>query len=275
MSASTLSNQVIKENVDYTQLEHNEKQYSLPQILWIWLLASIPGGVLFWLALPLLDEYTEVRSRYLTLIVLVIPYFWHFLLTFLVLKWEGGRLDWNSIQDRLWLRTTTDPRTGKGSHALWLWAIPIIAVYGGTAASSVFQSINDGWIRILTIREPAQYSFDTLFETPGTIIGDWGFFLAILMVSLLTASEELIFRGVLLPKMKGVFGRGDWIANGFLFAFYHLDRPWNWPGLIVYTTLTLALPARVFRSTWFSTAVHLSQAFYFLFLTLGLVLGLA
>lgn len=275
MTTDTLSHRAIKDPVDRTQVERNGKQYSLPQIVWVWVLASIPGGLFFWLGLPLLDKYTEISAAYLTLIVLVIPYLWHFLLTFLILKWEGGILNWNNVKDRLWLRATTDPRTGKRNNALWLWVIPVIVVYALTAALPIFQSINAGWARILPIREPVQYSFDVLFETPGALVGDWGFFLAILLVSLLTASEELIFRGVLLPKMKGVFGRGDWIANGFLFAFYHLDRPWNWPGLFLYATLTLALPARVFRSTWFSTAVHLSQAFYFLFLTLGLVLGLA
>ena len=88
-------------------------------------------------------------------------------------------------------------------------------------------------------------------------------------------SEEIIFRGILLPKMNGVFGRADWIANGTLFALYHLEKPWVWPSFILFESLTLAVPARLFRSTWFSMIVHFSQAFYFLFLTLGLVLGLA
>ena len=30
--------------------------------------------------------------------------------------------------------------------------------------------------------------------------------------------EELLFRGLLLPRMNGVFGRRDWLANGVLFA---------------------------------------------------------
>lgn len=250
-------------------------QYSLARILGIWALASLPGGLLFWLGLPILDQMTEISVGYLVLIVTVIPYFWHFLLAFLILKREGGDLHWNTIKDRLWLRTTTDPRTGKRNNALWLWVIPAIAAFGLTAASPIFLSINDGWARILPIHEPAQYSFDVLFENPGALVGDWGFFLAILLVSILTMSEEIIFRGILLPKMKGVFGRADWIANGFLFALYHLEQPWTWPSKIVYSTLTLALPARLFRSTWFSMAVHFSQAFYFLFLVLGLVLGLA
>ena len=254
---------------------HEKSQYNLSQILGIWALASIPGALLFWLGLPVLDRITEISVGYLVPIVTVIPYVWHFLLAFLILKREGSDLDWNTIKDRLWLRTTANPRTGKRNNALWLWVIPVIAVYGLTAAAPIFQSINDGWAHILPIHEPAQYSFDVLFENPGALVGDWGFFLTILVVSVLTMSEEIIFRGILLPKMNGVFGRVDWVANGLLFALYHLDKPWTWPSFIMYSTLTLALPARLFRSTWFSTAVHLSQGLFFLYLTLGLVLGLA
>jgi len=257
------------------EMSSKSDQYTLWQILGIWALASIPGALLFWLGLPVLDRITDISVGYLVLIVTVIPYFWHFLLAFLILKREGGDMDWNTIKNRLWLRTTADPRTGRRNNALWLWVIPTIAVYALTSASPSFLSINDGWARILPITEPAQYSFDVLFENPGVLVGDWGFFITILLVSLLTVSEEIIFRGILLPKMNGVFGRADWVANGLLFAFYHLDKPWTWPSKILYMTLTLALPARLFRSTWFSTAVHLSQGFYFQFLILGLVLGLA
>ena len=40
-------------------------------------------------------------------------------------------------------------------------------------------------------------------------------------------SEEFLFHGVLLPKMKGsIFGRSrDWVANGIVFGLYHL-RPY-------------------------------------------------
>lgn len=43
----------------------------------------------------------------------------------------------------------------------------------------------------------------------------------------LTMSEEIIFRVILLPKMKGAFGRADWMVNGVLFALYHFDKPWD------------------------------------------------
>lgn len=38
-------------------------------------------------------------------------------------------------------------------------------------------------------------------------------------------SKEFLFRGVLLPKMKGVFGRWDWDANRLVFGLYHLQAP--------------------------------------------------
>jgi membrane protease YdiL (CAAX protease family) len=275
MSAHANKYPAIQEKKNLTQSERSEKQYSFSQILWIWALASIPVALLFWLGLPALDRVTNISVGYLVLIVTVVPYFWQFLLAFLILKKEGGDLDWNTIKDRLWLRTTADPGTGKRNNTLWLWVIPAIAVFGITAALPFFKSINDGWARILPVHEPAQYSLDVLFENPEALVGDWGFLLAVLVVSILTMSEEIIFRGILLPKMNGVFGRADWIANGVLFALYHLDKPLGLPGYLLYSTLTMALPARLFRSTWFSIAVHFSQTFYILFLTLGLVLGLA
>jgi hypothetical protein len=155
MTTDTLSENAIQHRMNRAQAERIDKQYSFTKIFSIWALASLPGALLFWLGLPILDQITEISVGYLVLIVLVIPYFWQFVLAFLILKQEAGDLHWNTIKDRLWLRTTTDPRTGKPNNALWLWVIPAIAAYGLTAASPIFLSINDGWARILPIHEPA------------------------------------------------------------------------------------------------------------------------
>jgi len=37
--------------------------------------------------------------------------------------------------------------------------------------------------------------------------------------------EESLFRGVLLPKMQGVFGKCDWVANAVLFGFVICMNP--------------------------------------------------
>ena len=86
--------------------------------------------------------------------------------------------------------------------------------------------------------------------------------------------EESLFRGVLLPRMKGVFGRWSWVANGVLFGLYHVHQPWGIPNGIL-TGLLYSFPAYRYRSTWMSIILHSAQSVYFAFLVLGVVLGLA
>jgi uncharacterized protein len=83
--------------------------------------------------------------------------------------------------------------------------------------------------------------------------------------------EELLFRGVLLPRMQGAFGRFDWVANGFLFALYHLHMPWVIPSSLV-DTFALAYPSRRYRSALMGIIVHSSQSVLLLALLLALVL---
>src|SRR5574338_690881 len=71
--------------------------------------------------------------------------------------------------------------------------------------------------------------------------------------------EELLFRGLLLPRMRGVFGRGDWVANGVLFAAYHVHMPWAIPKALL-DTLALAYPSRRYTSAWLGIMVHSLQS---------------
>jgi membrane protease YdiL (CAAX protease family) len=87
--------------------------------------------------------------------------------------------------------------------------------------------------------------------------------------------EEFLFRGVLLPKMGGVFGKWDWVANGVLMGGYHWHQPWTILGTMVVAIFTLALPARRFRSTWMSIITHSAQHVIVLPMILAIVLGLA
>lgn len=45
--------------------------------------------------------------------------------------------------------------------------------------------------------------------------------------------EEIYYRGYLLPRMRGVFGRWDWVANGVLFTLKHVYQRWLYPGILV------------------------------------------
>jgi Type II CAAX prenyl endopeptidase Rce1-like len=68
--------------------------------------------------------------------------------------------------------------------------------------------------------------------------------------------EELLFRGVVLPRMKCVFGRRDWIANGALFAVYYLHQPWSIPNSLVEGAFLEAYPSRGTKARKWGVLVH-------------------
>jgi membrane protease YdiL (CAAX protease family) len=84
--------------------------------------------------------------------------------------------------------------------------------------------------------------------------------------------EELLFRGLLLPRMRRVFGRGDWVANGVFFTAYHLHMPWLMPATLVIDTFAISYPARRYQSAWIGIAVHSAQSVFFAAVVLTLVL---
>jgi membrane protease YdiL (CAAX protease family) len=45
--------------------------------------------------------------------------------------------------------------------------------------------------------------------------------------------EETYYRAYLLPRMRGAFGRWDWVANGVLFTLKHVYQRWSFPGILV------------------------------------------
>jgi Type II CAAX prenyl endopeptidase Rce1-like/Histidine kinase len=67
------------------------------------------------------------------------------------------------------------------------------------------------------------------------------------------------------------FGRGDWVANGVLFAAYHLHMPWAMPTTLL-DTFILAYPSNRYRSAWIGIAVHSAQSVVILALVLALVI---
>jgi membrane protease YdiL (CAAX protease family) len=103
--------------------------------------------------------------------------------------------------------------------------------------------------------------------------GAWGWYAVIVAMTLFNTvlGEELLFRGVLLPRMNGVFGKRDWLANGVLFAAYHLHMPWVIPSALI-DTFCIAGPAKRYRSALIGIAVHSVQTQIILAASLALVL---
>jgi membrane protease YdiL (CAAX protease family) len=84
--------------------------------------------------------------------------------------------------------------------------------------------------------------------------------------------EELFFRGLLLPRMRGVLGRGDWVVNGAMFGLYHLHQPWSMPASVLDGMLAQAFPTKRYQSTWMGLITHTIPSFIIIGVVLALVL---
>ena len=259
------------------------EQYSLAKILGIWALAAFPMGIISWIVFPAFSPDSEVDplgAGVSRIALLTIGLIWTFILSLIIVRQEEGKLSWSTVKRRLRLNPPLDPKTGETRGRLWLWAIVFvigIAVWQMLLAPSV----NRASVSLFPfLAEPAGYSMAAVFQSQeilDRLVGAWWFLGLYILNTIFNTilGEELLFRGVLLPKMEGVFGRWSWLANGVLFGFYHLHQPWGIVGSIVSGAFFYAFPTRHFRTTWMGIIVHSGQSVYLAFLILGVVLGLA
>jgi uncharacterized protein len=236
-----------------------------------------------WIVFPALspDAGSDPLAAGVTRIVLLtIGLIWLFVLSMIIVRQEEGDLRWTTIKRRLRLNAPRDPATGEPRRRIWLWVIPFL-VASIVWDIAVRPTVNDLSSAILPVlAEPPGYSFDAIFESPAILdrlVGAWWFFGLFLAFSVFDTmlGEEFLFRGVLLPKMQGVFGKWSWVANGMRFGFYHVHQPWSIAESVIGGVLFLAYPSWRFRSTWLGVIIHSAQSVFFAFLVLGVVLGRA
>ena len=260
-------------------LAQGEGQYTILQIVGIWLAAGAPMWILGWLVYPALSQnLTPVDAGLLRMKLLTVGLVWQFVLSMLILYREQGNIRISTVRRRFWLNNPVSPRTGQKDNRLWWLLVPFLLL-NVALELGIAPFLNELWIKFLPfMAEPQRYNMEALFapEMRALWIGAWNFLFLQVVLSVFNTflGEEFIFRGVLLPKMKGVFGKWDWVANGVAFGLYHIHQPWGLPGNILHGLL-LAFTGKRYRSNWFPIILHYGQAFYFGFLILGLVLGLA
>jgi len=254
-------------------------QYTFRQIIAIWLAGGAPLWILGWLVYPSLRQGLPAEDAGLLRIkLLTAGLIWQFVLSMLILYQEEGNIRIETIRRRFWLNNPISPKTGEKDNRLWWLILPLILLV--VAMESAMGPVLDSmWTRLFPfLAEPQGYNMEALFtpDLRAMWIGAWDL-LALTVVFLVFNTflgEEFLFRGVLLPKMNGAFGKWDWVANGVLFGLYHLHQPWGLPGNIL-SGLLFVFTGKRFRSNWFPIILHSGQSVFILFLILGLVLGLA
>jgi hypothetical protein len=259
-------------NITTTQSNH---QYSMVKILGLWIAVSAPMGILTWIVFPTLKDSVSLHPGIFLWVLMIIGLMWQVILSLAILYIETGKLNLGTIRSRTWRQQPRDPKTGQPSSKLWLWLIPIILL---TAAFEFIGSpaLTQFWTSVFPFfAEPPGYSLEALMDTPELWVGAW--YLLVLwgfqFVGNYLLGEEFFWRSVMLPKMDAAFGKWDWLANAILFGTAHWGKPWHIPSGIV-TGIIYAYPSRRFRSAWFGLILHSVDGLFFLFIMLGLVLGL-
>jgi uncharacterized protein len=238
----------------------SSKQYSLTKILAVWASVTVPMGLLAWVVAPAIIPHTSLHPGLVHWMLMVVGMMWQFVVSLAVLRHELGGLHWPALKKRIWLNIPRDPRSGKPRKVLFLWALPAVAAVGiGAYLGSWLDTAWTDWLPFL--HEPSYTNAQSLADPK--FQGQW-WILGLALTSMLfnyVLGEELLFRGVLLPRMAGVFGRWDWVANSVLFGLYHVHKIWAWPSMIT-TAFGLSWAARRYRSFWMGVIVHGVEGFF-------------
>lgn len=260
--ASTIAEPLTHEPGRYDAVQ----QYSLRQILGVWAAATVPMGVLAWIVAPWLSDRLGGREPLVKALLLCLTagLIWQFALVLILIRRELGGLEWSRVRDALWLKAPQDTETGRVGGTVWWWALLFLALVAV-------------WSLVPSIPGPSSRDFaDFLGSDRADVFfsGAWGWFTVIVVLAVFNTiiGEELLFRGLLLPRMQGVFGRRDWIANGTLFGLYHVHMPWVIPASLVEGIFLEAYPARRFQSAWLGIIVHSLQSVFVIAVVLSLVI---
>jgi membrane protease YdiL (CAAX protease family) len=241
-------------------------QYSLRQIIGLWAAAALPMGILAWAVAPWLSHHLHGPEPLGQAVVIVfnVGLVWILALTLLLVRRERGGLGWSQVRDALWLRAPKDPKSQRVGGRVWWWTVPFVVLSALLNAGFIDPAgpIPRDFPRFL-----AMHRAEVFYRWNWTM-----FALTVLVAVLSPVVEELFFRGLLLPRMRGVFGRRGWAVNGAIFAAYHVHQPWSMPASLLDGMFAQAYPTQRFRSTWIAIICHTAPAVFIIPTVLALVL---
>lgn len=272
MTTDVLAPQAIQASMNRVQAEQLD-QYTLWQILGIWALVTLPMVLLAWVVAPAIIPSIPLPAGITFWLLTIAGMAWQFVVSVVIIYRELGTLRWSAIRQRTWLQSPRDPATDQPNAKLWWWLL--VPLLWNTLFGIFLIGYLDAPMAWLfpALKAPAYMDMSQLASP--AFKGQW-WLLGIALLSFAFnyfLGEEFLWHGVLLPKMRGVFGKYDWVANAVLFGFYHLHKPWE----LVSTTMTnlgYGWPARRFRSNWMAIAVHAVEGLPVLMIVLAVILGL-
>ncbi len=230
--------------------------YRLRKILFLWMLVTIPMGLFRFVLHPWLLPRVDLHPGILYWWLMIFGMVWQFVLSVIVLRLECRVWSWQWLKSRLWIQPPVHPQRRVRWRRAYLYTVPIVLYVFAVEGTGWFDGLENWMVSEWpALRPPAYIQIEAL--RPLADSGAW-YILGIALISSVfnyLLGEELFFRGVLLPRMEGVFGRWAWAANGVLFATYHVHKIEEVPLFIVGSLFTSLLNQR-YRSFWLGVVIH-------------------
>ncbi|MDQ3864562.1 MAG: CPBP family intramembrane metalloprotease, partial [Actinomycetota bacterium] len=174
--------------------EEQSGQYSLAKILGVWAAAALPMAALAWVVAPLVAARLDGPAPLARALLasLTVGLIWQFVLVMLLVYREQGSLRWPVLKDALWLRAPRSSRTGRVGGQLWLVLIPATLLLATEEFIPTLPPVAGHDFAVFVGSEVGREFFT----------GNWGCFalIAVLAVFNTVLGEELLFRGLLLPR---------------------------------------------------------------------------
>lgn len=240
-------------------------QYSIARVLGVWATAAFPMGLAAWLLAPALAGMwpDDAGFAQALLISLTLGLIWQAVVVVASIYREQGTLRWPVIREALWLPAPYDPRRKQRSLRVWWMLIPAGVMVVATEA-------------IPKLPIPASHNLSLFVQSDAGrafFHGNWVWFSLVVVMSIFNTvlGEELLFRGLLLPRMQAAFGKGAWLTNAILFTLYHLHQPWGMPTSILHG-LVFSYATQRYRTAWFGIILHSLASIWLTVLLLMLVL---
>jgi Type II CAAX prenyl endopeptidase Rce1-like len=130
----------------------------------------------------------------------------------------------------------------------WLWTV------GGLAAVGVLTGGIGTALGLLPDEaklRPSFLAFGPLGPGRYWLLGAWLPFFGLNIVG-----EEVVWRGVVLPRQEVACGGRAWLVNGILWWLFHAAFPWQVLFTLVPITLSLPYIVQRRRSTWAGVVIH-------------------
>ena len=246
-------------------LEHEGTTQEIPQyniwmilFMFIWPAAWFMFMILVLVPLIWKPEPGEYLPTWIFMTVAILGPAAEFVVALVLLRREGYPLTISGLRDRARLRWPKGwKKWGLAITALVLaFAYRVLVESNGINLASI-----PGFIPPETfppaLNPNAEITSVEGFFPDVTLAGNWLFFIMWFIVfgGVNIIGEELYYRSFLLPKMRAVFGRWDWVANGVLFALKHVYQRWYYIGILG-GSLAFAFIGGPIGSVYFAMVAH-------------------